>query len=139
MIHVNGPSTISLDSRVGATGSAAQPVGQRFVRKSINGFARVQKQPALGSGFVRLISGMKKVTCKTVFRELTNFMEGELDQKTHAAIERHVDSCQRCTILLHTMKKMLQIFEDEDLFADALTEDLKPRSSREPGRRNDKK
>jgi hypothetical protein len=65
---------------------------------------------------------MKKLKCKRIEQELTNFMERNLDSPLYDEIESHIQSCEKCKILLETTRKMLNIFRDEEVFGKALAE-----------------
>jgi hypothetical protein len=63
---------------------------------------------------------MKKVTCKDVARELTNYMEGRLSTRRHAEIESHIGSCRNCKTLLDTTEKMLRLVGNVEAFGNAI-------------------
>lgn len=55
------------------------------------------------------------ISCKKVIRELSNYIEKELDAALRDEIEKHLKYCRRCRILLHTQKKLLYLVADKDI------------------------
>ncbi len=68
----------------------------------------------------RDISRSGKVKCKTVIRELTNYMEGRLSEPLQSAIEDHIKSCRDCSAQMETTRKMLHLVGDEQAWLNAL-------------------
>ena len=56
------------------------------------------------------------VSCEQVLRELSNFMDGDIDAKLRAEIEAHLRHCHRCSVLHDTTRKVLLIVGDERVF-----------------------
>jgi predicted anti-sigma-YlaC factor YlaD len=52
----------------------------------------------------------KGVNCKSVFHELCDFLDGELDTGTVEEIKLHLDRCEDCRLLVDTTKKTIEIF-----------------------------
>ena len=65
------------------------------------------------------------INCKKVVRELTNYMEGLSDAALNVKIEKHIEQCRDCRVLLETMQKMLQLVGDEDAFLKAFEKHTK--------------
>lgn len=55
------------------------------------------------------------IRCKTVMKEISNFIEQALDAALLAEIEKHLKYCRRCRILLDTTKKVLYLVADEQV------------------------
>lgn len=68
----------------------------------------------------RGINRSGKVKCKTVIRELTNYMEGRLSESLQASIEDHIKSCQNCSAQMETIRKMLDLVGDQQSWLNAL-------------------
>jgi predicted anti-sigma-YlaC factor YlaD len=79
--------------------------------------------------------------CEMVHRELTNYMEGQVDPRLRAQIEEHMRGCQNCKNLLVTTQKMLQIVGNENAFLKGLDraekESCSPSTSEENGASRD--
>jgi hypothetical protein len=56
------------------------------------------------------------VTCAEVLRELSNFIDGNVDPKLRAEIENHLRGCRRCSVLLDSTRKTLKIVGDDRVF-----------------------
>jgi anti-sigma factor RsiW len=47
--------------------------------------------------------------CLEMFKKLSEYIDGELDQVTCKELERHVEECVSCKICLATLKKTVMI------------------------------
>ena len=63
-----------------------------------------------GSSAGALEVSCKGVNCKSVFHELCDFLDGELDAGSVEEIKAHLDGCQDCRLLVDTTKKTIEIF-----------------------------
>lgn len=64
----------------------------------------------IGSSVGALEVSCKGVNCKSVFHELCDFLDGELDASTVEEIKVHLDHCQDCRLLVDTTRKTIEIF-----------------------------
>ena len=53
------------------------------------------------------------VSCEEVWREVSNYLEGEVDPALRTAIEDHVRGCQRCAAILDGTRNVIQLYGDE--------------------------
>jgi anti-sigma factor RsiW len=53
------------------------------------------------------------VKCEEVWREVSNYLDGEVDPTLRVAIEEHVRGCQRCTAVLEGTRNVIQLYGDE--------------------------
>jgi anti-sigma factor RsiW len=53
------------------------------------------------------------IRCEEVWREISNFVEGELDPALRAAMEEHFRGCKRCTAVLDGIRNVIQLYGDE--------------------------
>ena len=60
------------------------------------------------------------VSCKTVIRELSKYIDGTMDAGMRVRVEEHLKYCTRCKILLDTTRKTLYLLGDERVFLPAL-------------------
>jgi hypothetical protein len=58
----------------------------------------------------------KTLGCKQVTHELSNYIDGQLDPEMRRQIAEHLSLCNRCAVLLDTLRKLLSIVEDENMF-----------------------
>jgi predicted anti-sigma-YlaC factor YlaD len=40
------------------------------------------------------------VRCEDVWREVSNYLDGEVDPGLHVAMEEHIRGCKRCTAVI---------------------------------------
>jgi anti-sigma factor RsiW len=50
------------------------------------------------------------LNCEGVIRELSNFLDGELDPAVQKELERHLTDCGDCALVVDQTKKTVQIF-----------------------------
>src|SRR6266700_2678380 len=53
------------------------------------------------------------VNCEEVWREISNYLEGEVDPTLRAAIEEHTRGCKRCTAVLDGTRNVIELYGDE--------------------------
>ncbi len=56
------------------------------------------------------------VTCAQVLKELSNYIDEDIDPRLRAEIEEHLRGCHRCSILLDSTRKTLRIVGDDRVF-----------------------
>ncbi|HVS73991.1 MAG TPA: zf-HC2 domain-containing protein [Candidatus Acidoferrales bacterium] len=54
------------------------------------------------------------MNCDGVIRELSNFLDGELDPAVQRELERHLGDCGECALIVDQTKKTVQIFCDSE-------------------------
>ncbi len=62
------------------------------------------------------------MNCKGVIRELSNYIDGDLDPVVKQELERHLEHCEDCTMIVDQTKKTIEIVCDSQpvsLSADA--------------------
>jgi predicted anti-sigma-YlaC factor YlaD len=58
----------------------------------------------------------KTLSCKQVTRELSNYIDDHLDPEMHRQIAEHLSLCNRCAVVFDTVRKLLYITGDENMF-----------------------
>ena len=53
------------------------------------------------------------ISCEQVWREVSDYLDGQVDPELRAAIEEHVRGCQRCAAVLDGMRNVLELYGDE--------------------------
>lgn len=53
------------------------------------------------------------VNCEQVWREISNYLDGEVDPSLRAAMEEHICGCKRCTAVLEGTRNVIQLYGDE--------------------------
>jgi predicted anti-sigma-YlaC factor YlaD len=50
------------------------------------------------------------VNCKSIVKELSNYLDEALDSTLRASIEKHLEHCEDCRVVVDTTKQTIQIF-----------------------------
>ncbi len=53
------------------------------------------------------------VNCEEVWREVSNYLDGEVEPSLRVAIEEHIRGCKHCTAVLDGTRNVLQLYGDE--------------------------
>ena len=54
------------------------------------------------------------LTCKDFLRELSEFLDENLDAEVRAKLERHITECPNCWVIADTTRKTIQIYKGMD-------------------------
>jgi anti-sigma factor RsiW len=52
------------------------------------------------------------LNCDGVIREISNYIDGDLDAAMKQELERHLDHCQECALVVNQTKMTVDIFCD---------------------------
>ena len=63
--------------------------------------------------------------CSEFLQELTNYLDGVLDDHTKVELENHLSWCHNCYVVCDTTKKTIEIYRDSELYE--LPDDLRTR------------
>ncbi len=50
------------------------------------------------------------MNCKGVIKELSDYLNGELDASLKQALERHLEDCDDCRVVVDTTRKTIDIY-----------------------------
>src|SRR3954470_9711174 len=53
------------------------------------------------------------VNCEHVWREITDYLEGEVDPVLGTAMEEHIRECKRCSAVLEGTRNVIELYGDE--------------------------
>lgn len=53
------------------------------------------------------------MNCEQVWREVSNYVEGDVDAGLRSAMDEHFRSCQRCVSVLEGMRNVISLYGDE--------------------------
>jgi anti-sigma factor RsiW len=53
------------------------------------------------------------LNCKSVIHELSNYLDGELDLAVKQDLERHLDDCEDCKLVVDQTRLTVEIFCDK--------------------------
>jgi hypothetical protein len=56
------------------------------------------------------------VSCEEVWREISNYLEDDMDPGLRSAMEGHFRSCQRCTAVLEGTRNVIRLYGDDRMF-----------------------
>jgi len=68
-------------------------------------------ETAFGKGDYAMI-----VNCQEVWREISSYLDGEIEPGLRAALEEHFRGCKRCTAVLDGARNVVQLYGDERMF-----------------------
>lgn len=51
-------------------------------------------------------------TCKHLKSQLSGYIDGELDESLCAEIEKHLSGCDKCRIVVDTLKKTVMLYRE---------------------------
>ena len=52
------------------------------------------------------------MNCKGVIREISNYIDGDLDPIVRQELERHLEHCEDCTMIVDQTRKSIEILCD---------------------------
>ena len=53
------------------------------------------------------------VNCERVWREISNYLEGDVDPALRSAMDEHFRTCQRCSSVLEGTRNVIRLYSDE--------------------------
>jgi len=56
------------------------------------------------------------VNCEHVWREISNYLDGDVDPTLRAAMEAHFKQCKHCTAVLDGTRNVVELYGDDRLF-----------------------
>ena len=54
------------------------------------------------------------MNCDAVIREISNYLDGDLDVETKQELEKHLDHCEDCTMVVNQTRMTVDIFCDSE-------------------------
>ena len=54
------------------------------------------------------------MNCERVTREITNYIDGDMDASVRLDVEVHLQGCRHCTVVVDQVKKTVELFCDEE-------------------------
>lgn len=65
------------------------------------------------------------MTCKKAIRDISSYLDGDLDEVLKQVLETHLGKCHHCHAVLDTTRKTIELYCDGKLFA--LPDDVRNR------------
>ncbi len=56
------------------------------------------------------------MNCRKAINEISNYLNGDLDDELRQTIQAHLDGCHHCHAVFDTTKKTIQLYCDGKLF-----------------------
>src|ERR1700678_3675497 len=56
------------------------------------------------------------VKCEEVWREISNYLEGDIEPNLRIAVDEHIRGCQHCAAVLDGTRNVVQLYGDERMF-----------------------
>jgi len=56
------------------------------------------------------------VSCEAVWREISNYLDDDMDPGLRSAMEEHFRSCQHCTAVLEGTRNVIRLYGDDRMF-----------------------
>lgn len=56
------------------------------------------------------------INCQQLLRELSNYLDGEVEPSLRDEIRQHLATCRRCSVLVDSTRKAVRIIADERVF-----------------------
>ena len=57
------------------------------------------------------------ITCEEVWRDISDYVDDELDQKQRAVLEEHLAKCRHCAAVLEGTCNVIRLYRDERVLA----------------------
>jgi hypothetical protein len=54
-----------------------------------------------------------EISCEHVWREVSNYLDGDVDPRLRAVLEEHVRGCKHCAAVLDGTRNVMQLFGDD--------------------------
>jgi anti-sigma factor RsiW len=65
------------------------------------------------------------VNCSDFLKELTDYLDGALDERTKTELDEHLAWCHDCFVICNTTQRTIEIYRDSELYE--LPDDLRLR------------
>lgn len=57
-----------------------------------------------------------EISCEEVWRELSNYLEGEIGEELRARMEEHFRGCKHCTAVMDGTRNVMRLVGDATVF-----------------------
>ena len=69
---------------------------------------------------------MEKHNCKHMLGVLSDYVDGDLASELCAELERHLQTCPNCTVVVNTLRKTVELYQ-ETTDTDPLPQEIRQR------------
>jgi hypothetical protein len=60
-----------------------------------------------------MVANQKMLNCEQVWREVSNYLDGDVDAALRSSMDEHFRTCQRCASVLAGTRNVVQLYGDE--------------------------
>jgi hypothetical protein len=60
-----------------------------------------------------MVANQKMLNCEQVWREISNYVDGDVDAPLRSSMDEHFRTCQRCASVLAGTRNVVQLYGDE--------------------------
>ena len=60
-----------------------------------------------------MVENQKMLNCEQVWREVSNYVDGDVDAALRSAMDEHFKTCKRCASVLAGTRNVVQLYGDE--------------------------
>jgi anti-sigma factor RsiW len=53
--------------------------------------------------------------CKHLVENISDYVDGSLSEQLCSELEKHLEDCENCRVVVNTIKKTIEIYQDERL------------------------
>jgi hypothetical protein len=75
--------------------------------------ARLVQPAAIREGKQAMVGNQKTLNCEQVWREVSNYVDRELDAALRSSMDEHFRTCKRCASVLAGTRNVVQLYGDE--------------------------
>jgi methylphosphotriester-DNA--protein-cysteine methyltransferase len=86
-----------------------------------------------------MVANQKMLNCEQVWREVSNYLDGDVDAALRSSMDEHFRTCQRCASVLAGTRNVVQLYGDERMlevpagFSQRLEKELEKRLTKNAG------
>ena len=56
------------------------------------------------------------INCNDVFNEISNYLDGEVDEAVKQDLREHLKKCHKCQVIVDTCRKTIELYCDGKVF-----------------------
>jgi hypothetical protein len=75
--------------------------------------AGLVQPPAIRKGGEAMVVNQKMLNCEQVWREVSNYIDGDVDATLRSSMDEHFRTCKRCASVLAGTRNIVQLYGDE--------------------------
>jgi anti-sigma factor RsiW len=52
--------------------------------------------------------------CRDYLQQISEYIDGELDPELCKQLEEHMDGCTNCTVVVNTLKRTIELYQEDE-------------------------